>query len=93
MSERNETLDIRLRLDGESKDRFLDIKAAKGLTNNTDVLRLLINEYFIPVELSEEDREFIRQDLCDLADKLRKSYKMSVPQIRRFLQQMLSVSV
>ncbi|MBA7629047.1 hypothetical protein ES703_36544 [subsurface metagenome] len=39
-------LDIRLRLKGEVKNRFLDIKRAKGLTNNTEVLRLVINEYF-----------------------------------------------
>ena len=45
MSE-NEVLDIRLRLNGEIKQRFLKIKQAKGLTNNTEVLRLVINEYF-----------------------------------------------
>ena len=39
-------LDIRLRLNGQIKDRFLKIKTAKGLTNNTEVLRLIINEYF-----------------------------------------------
>jgi hypothetical protein len=39
-------LDIRLRLSGQIKDRFLKIKTAKGLTNNTEVLRLIINEYF-----------------------------------------------
>mgnify|MGYP000153168460 CR=1 FL=1 len=46
MSEQNEVLDIRLRLNGRSKQRFLEVKAAKGLTNNTDVLRLVINEYY-----------------------------------------------
>jgi hypothetical protein len=39
-------LDIRLRLNGKIKSRFLEIKTAKGLTNNTEVLRLIINEYF-----------------------------------------------
>ena len=39
-------LDIRLRLVGQAKDRFLKIKTAKGLTNNTEVLRLIINDYF-----------------------------------------------
>lgn len=39
-------LDIRLRLVGQVKDRFLKIKTAKGLTNNTEVLRLIINDYF-----------------------------------------------
>jgi hypothetical protein len=44
MSEK--VLDIRLRLNGQIKARFLEIKTAKGLTNNTEVLRLIINEYF-----------------------------------------------
>lgn len=47
-------LDIRLRLTGQIKDRFLDIKTAKGLTNNTEVLRLIINEYF-KKKLTKED--------------------------------------
>lgn len=46
MSETEMVLDIRLRLKGKVKNRFLDIKRAKGLTNNTEVLRLVINEYF-----------------------------------------------
>jgi antitoxin component of RelBE/YafQ-DinJ toxin-antitoxin module len=41
-----EILDIRIRLRGEVKDRFRAIKRAKGLTNNTEVVRLIINEYF-----------------------------------------------
>lgn len=41
-----QVLDIRLRLSGEIKDRFLEIKRGKGLTNNTEVLRLIINEYY-----------------------------------------------
>ena len=39
-------LDIRIRLTGEVKARFLEIKHTKGLTNSTEVLRLIINEYF-----------------------------------------------
>jgi len=39
-------VDIRLRLKGQVKTRFLDIKKLLGLTNNTEVLRLIINEYF-----------------------------------------------
>ncbi len=39
-------LDIQQTLNGQIKDRFLEIKSAKGLTNNTEVLRLIINEYF-----------------------------------------------
>jgi hypothetical protein len=46
MTHKGEVLDIRLRLNGEVKSRFLEIKKAKGLTNNTEVLRLVINEYF-----------------------------------------------
>jgi hypothetical protein len=44
--ENENVLDIRLRLRGEIKDRFLKIKTAKGLTNSTEVLRLIINEYY-----------------------------------------------
>jgi hypothetical protein len=93
MSEKDEMLDIRLRLTGEPKDQFLAIKAAKGLENNTDVLRTLINEYVIPVDLKEEDREFLRQEFCDMADRIRQRYNLTVPETRRALQQMLSVSV
>jgi len=46
MSEDRNVLDIRVRLTGEVKTKFLEIKNAKGLTNNTEVLRLIINEYF-----------------------------------------------
>jgi len=45
MAEQEEVLDIRLRLEGEVKERFLKIKEAKGLTNNTEVMRLIIKEY------------------------------------------------
>ncbi|MEM3665195.1 MAG: hypothetical protein QXK32_11650 [Candidatus Jordarchaeales archaeon] len=46
MSEGKNILDIRVKLKGEVRTRFLRIKSAKGLTNNTEVLRLIINEYF-----------------------------------------------
>lgn len=46
MSEAKNILDIRVKLKGEVRNRFLRIKSAKGLTNNTEVLRLIINEYF-----------------------------------------------
>ncbi|MBS7635742.1 hypothetical protein KEJ37_00110 [Candidatus Bathyarchaeota archaeon] len=46
MSQAKKVLDIRLRLTGEVRTRFLEIKRAKGLTNSTEVLRLIINEYF-----------------------------------------------
>jgi len=41
-----EVLDIRLKLEGDIAQRFLAIKKAKGLKNDTEVLRLIINEYF-----------------------------------------------
>jgi len=45
MSE-EKVLDIRLRLSGQVREQFVEIKRAKGLTTNTEVLRLIINEYF-----------------------------------------------
>jgi len=41
-----EVLDIRLKLEGDVAQRFLEIKKAKGLKNDTEVLRLIINEYY-----------------------------------------------
>jgi len=46
MSEKKQVLDIKLTLNGQVKDRFLEVKRAKGLTSDTDVLGLIINEYF-----------------------------------------------
>lgn len=46
MSDAKNILDIRVKLKGDVRTRFLQIKKAKGLTNNTEVLRLIINEYF-----------------------------------------------
>ena len=45
MTEKKQVLDIQQMLNGQIKDRFLEIKRAKDLTNDTDVLRLIINEY------------------------------------------------
>ena len=39
-------LDIRLRLTGKVRERFLALKDFKGLTNDTEVCRLIISEYF-----------------------------------------------
>jgi antitoxin component of RelBE/YafQ-DinJ toxin-antitoxin module len=41
-----EIVDIRIRLAGEVKDRFQKIKRRAGLTNNTEVVRLVINYYY-----------------------------------------------
>jgi hypothetical protein len=54
MSQGKNILDIRVKLKGEVRTRFLRIKNAKGLTNNTEVLRLIINEYF-EKNLAKED--------------------------------------
>lgn len=39
-------IDIRVKLTGKVKDHFLVIKEAEGLTNNTEVLRVIINDYY-----------------------------------------------
>jgi hypothetical protein len=45
-------------------------------------------------EFSQEDREFIRDELAWLADWIRRKYpKLSFRDIRRFLSEMVSVSV
>jgi len=36
-----------LRLEGEVADRFLEIKRILGLTNDTEVFRVMINHYFM----------------------------------------------
>jgi hypothetical protein len=64
MSEK--VLDIRLRLNGQIKGRFLEIKTAKGLTNNTEALRLIINEYFEKKPLAPSDRLFFTASLIRL---------------------------
>ena len=38
--------EIRLKLEGDLAERFRQIKKARGLTANTEVLRLVINEYY-----------------------------------------------
>ncbi len=56
-----QTKDIRLRLKGKPRARFEEIKAAKGLTNDTEVLRLLINEaYLDKMVLTDEFVEWFR---------------------------------
>ena len=44
MAGKKRVLDIQL--DGEAKARFLEIKRVKGLTDDAEVLRLIINEYY-----------------------------------------------
>jgi hypothetical protein len=45
-------------------------------------------------DVSREDREFVRDELAWLADWIRRRYpKLSFRDIRRFLNEMVSVSV
>lgn len=45
------TLHLGVLLKGRNLQRFLEIKKAKGLKNSGDVVRLLINEYWITLEV------------------------------------------
>lgn len=63
MQKENEILDIRVRLEGEVKEKFLQIKKVKGLTNNTEVLRFIINEFY---ESTKREKEgVLRGGLAD----------------------------
>jgi len=44
-------------------------------------------------QVSDEDREFVRDELVFTAEWLRKRYPMSIKEANRFLHQMLDVSV
>jgi len=44
-------------------------------------------------EVAAEIREFARSDLVSLAEHIRKKSKMSIPESRDFLHEMLDVSV
>jgi len=44
-------------------------------------------------QVSEDDREFVRSDLADLARRLKEKYSLSTEKIRHFLREMLTVSV
>jgi hypothetical protein len=46
MTEKKQVLDIEVTLSGQVKDKFLEIKRGKGLTDDAEVLKLIINEYF-----------------------------------------------
>lgn len=47
MANEFKVLDIRLTLKGKVRERFLALKGFKGLTNDTEVCRLIISEYFV----------------------------------------------
>ena len=64
-------LEIQLRLSGQIKDRFLEIKRAKGLTDD-EVLRLVINDFFEKKKKEGEmkmDNPKIRWEDWDKAEK------------------------
>ena len=42
----NEIVDIRVTLEGEIATKFLAIKKSKGVSNNTEVFRSVINDFF-----------------------------------------------
>jgi hypothetical protein len=46
MTEKKQVFDMEVTLSGRVKDKFLEIKRARGLTEDTEVIKLVINEYF-----------------------------------------------
>lgn len=44
-------------------------------------------------KVSKEDREYVRFDLVSLGNLLRKKYGLKTVEIRKYLQEMLTVSV
>lgn len=44
-------------------------------------------------KVSQEDREFVRSELADLARRFKRKYTLSIEEIRQFLREMLTVSV
>ena len=46
MGQNEETVDLRVILEGEAAKQFLEIKKALGLSQNTEVIRAVINRYY-----------------------------------------------
>jgi len=44
-------------------------------------------------QVSAADREIIRDIICSAADLLRKGYKLTVPEIRREIHEMVDITV
>jgi len=42
----NQRIEVRVVLNGEVAQRFLEIKKRKGIGNNADVVRFVISEYY-----------------------------------------------
>lgn len=69
MVEEKRVLETQLRLSGQIKDRFLEIKRAKGLTDD-EVLRLVINDFFEKKKKEMKmDNPKIRWEDWDKAEK------------------------
>jgi len=51
------------------------------------------NKRQVGKEVSAADREIIRDIISSAADLLRKGYKMTVPQIRREIHEMVDVTI
>lgn len=45
------------------------------------------------VEVSQEDREVVRDMLKEVAEYVRRKYAVPIPEVRDFLREMLKVSV
>ena len=45
------------------------------------------------VEVSQEDREVVRDMLKEVAEYVRRKYAVPIPEIRNFLREMLEVSL
>lgn len=43
--------------------------------------------------INDTDREFVRAELVDIADRIRRKYNLTIPVVRSFLHEMLDVSV
>ena len=56
MAGENQTLEIQAALKGKAKDRYLEIKRFKGLSDE-EVLRLIVSEYFEKKLAGDKRRE------------------------------------
>lgn len=46
MSKEEDVLNLNVNLEGKIRERFLEIKKAKGLKNNSEAVRFVINEFY-----------------------------------------------
>jgi len=50
----SQKLEVRVVLNGEVAQRFLEIKRRKGIGNNADVVRFVVSEYYEQMKKGEE---------------------------------------